>query len=42
MEYNDAHTLTRTVIERCFGWLKRRFMALHVEIKVFVNTLHAY
>ena len=36
MRYNDAHTRTRTVIERCFGWLK----ALHGEIKVFENTLH--
>ena len=42
MRYNDAHTRTRTVIERCFGWLKRRFMALHGEIKVFENTLYNY
>lgn len=32
--YNSAHTRTRAVIERCFGWWKRRFMVLHGEIKV--------
>ncbi|XP_052701843.1 putative nuclease HARBI1 [Crassostrea angulata] len=31
--YNAAHTRTRAVIERCFGWWKRRFMVLHGEIK---------
>lgn len=35
MKYNDAHTHTRAVIERSFGWLKRRFMVLHGEIRVF-------
>ncbi|XP_056003022.1 putative nuclease HARBI1 [Ostrea edulis] len=33
MKYNDAHTHTRAVIERSFGWLKRRFMVLHGEIR---------
>ncbi|XP_062609331.1 putative nuclease HARBI1 [Saccostrea cucullata] len=33
MRYNNSHAQTRTVIERSFGWLKRRFLALHGEIK---------
>ncbi|KAK3085501.1 hypothetical protein FSP39_004263, partial [Pinctada imbricata] len=29
--YNGAHVKARCVIERAFGWLKRRFHCLHTE-----------
>ncbi|XP_069098251.1 putative nuclease HARBI1 [Pleurodeles waltl] len=29
--YNEAHSRTRRVIERCFGLLKARFLCLHVS-----------
>ena len=32
--YNVAHKKTRAVIERAFGWLKRRFHVLHREIRM--------
>ncbi|XP_061170762.1 putative nuclease HARBI1 [Saccostrea echinata] len=33
IKYNDAHAKTRGVVERCFGWWKRRFIVLHEENK---------
>ena len=32
--YNEAHKKTRAQIEQAFGWLKRRFHVLHVEIRM--------
>ena len=34
MRYNHAHTKTRSVVERTFGILKRRFHCLHGELRV--------
>ncbi|XP_058877978.1 putative nuclease HARBI1 [Acipenser ruthenus] len=32
--YNNAHTKSRNLIERCFGVLKRRFHCLHGELRM--------
>ncbi|KAH3697409.1 hypothetical protein DPMN_084910 [Dreissena polymorpha] len=34
VRYNQAHTSTKNVIERCFGVWKRTFHILHVEIRM--------
>ena len=31
--FNNCHVLTRNVIERCFGVIKKRFYALHNRLK---------
>lgn len=36
--YNHAHAVTRNVIERCFGVLKRRFPVLSLGIRLAMNT----
>ncbi|XP_052085077.1 putative nuclease HARBI1 [Mytilus californianus] len=33
VRYNKAHVKTRAIVERCFGWWKRRFNILHGEIR---------
>ncbi|KAK3107026.1 hypothetical protein FSP39_005493 [Pinctada imbricata] len=37
--YNGAHVKARCVIERAFGWLKRRFHCLHTEIRMTPDTI---
>ena len=32
-KFNRAHIRTRSGIERCFGWWKKRFNCLHAEIR---------
>ena len=32
--FNRAHTRTRSCIERCFGWWKKRFNCLHSGIRM--------
>lgn len=36
--YNFAHSATRTVIERCFGILKRRFPCLSLGLRNAIQT----
>ena len=38
-EYNKAHILTRTIIERVFGIWKRRFPALALGLRLKLNTV---